>query len=63
MTHYSPELKSYAKNGFRSAEEWSTLGRDVHSDAQPRAEAIFKGIVVRLFTRDQTHLRPRHRLP
>jgi hypothetical protein len=59
MTHYSPELKMYAKNGLRSAEEWTSLGREVQSQAKPRAEVDFRGVVVPLFTRDQTHLKAR----
>jgi hypothetical protein len=51
----------YAKNGLRSADEWSTLGRDVESEAKPRAQVDFRGTIVRLFTRDQTQLKARNR--
>ncbi len=57
MTHYDQTLKTYADNGFRSADEWLTLGREVTPGAEPRAEAMHHRQAVALYTRAQT--RPR----
>jgi hypothetical protein len=59
MTHYDQALKIYADNGYRSAVEWLSLGREVASDATPRAEAMHNRTPVALFTRDQTKQRSR----
>jgi hypothetical protein len=54
MTHYDQGLKMYADNGFRSAAEWLSLGREVEAGATPRVEALHGRTPVALYTRDQT---------
>ena len=59
MTHYDQTMKAYSDNGFRSAVEWLSLGREVAPDATPRTEAIHNRAPVALYTRDQTTKRSR----
>lgn len=59
MTHYDETMKTYAANGYRSATEWLSLGREVEAGATPRAEAVRSGSAIALFTRDQTTRRVR----
>jgi hypothetical protein len=62
MKHYDQVLRVYADSGMRSAADWVSLGREVHADAKPRAQATHKGAprgeAVALYTRDQTRRRP-----
>jgi hypothetical protein len=59
MNQYDGELKTYADNGLRTAEDWTTLGRDVESGAKPRLDVLHRGALLPLYTRGQTHPRPR----
>ena len=59
MTHYDQTMKAYSENGYRSAAEWLSLGREVVPDATPRTEAIHNRAPVALYTRDQTTKRSR----
>jgi hypothetical protein len=59
MTHYDQTMKAYADNGYRSAVEWLSLGREVAAGATPRTEAIHNRAPVALYTRDQTTKRSR----
>jgi hypothetical protein len=54
MRHFDSVLRVYAQQGFRSVEEWLTLGRDVPARTGSRVEAQCHGRAVALFTRDQT---------
>jgi hypothetical protein len=54
MTHYDQTMKAYAANGFRSAAEWLTLGREVEAGVASRAEAVRNGLTIPLYTRGQT---------
>jgi hypothetical protein len=54
MQHYDSELKTYADSGLRSAHDWASLGRDVKPDSKPRMETMHRGVVVPLYSRDQT---------
>ncbi|MGA3065353.1 MAG: hypothetical protein ABSF29_00745 [Tepidisphaeraceae bacterium] len=58
MYQCDPILKMYAENGLRTAEDWTSLGRDLTAGMKPRVDAIFRGANVSLFSRDQTHARP-----
>jgi hypothetical protein len=58
MSQINPELKSYAKSGFRTAAEWVSLGREVESGAKSRVDVTVRGELIGLFTRDQTHHKP-----
>jgi hypothetical protein len=50
-------LKMYADSGLRTVEHWVTLGRDITDGAKPRVDAAHRGLLVSLYSRDQTHLR------
>jgi hypothetical protein len=51
-------LRMYAESGLRTVEDWTTLGRDVASGANPRLRATDHGLPVSLYSRDQTQRRP-----
>lgn len=59
MTHYDETMKAYSENGYRSAAEWLSLGREVAAGAAPRTEANHNRQIVALYTRDQTTKRSR----
>jgi len=59
MTHYDETMKAYSENGYRSAVEWLSLGREVAPGAAPRLEAVHNRVPVALYTRDQTTKRAR----
>jgi hypothetical protein len=59
MRQMDKELKTYADNGLRSAGGWLTMGREVPSGTKPRSSATSQGVIVELFTRDQTQPRSR----
>ena len=63
MTHYDQTMKAYSDNGYRSAAEWLSLGREVQAGSTPRAEAVHNRLAIPLFTRDQTAKKPRQRRP
>jgi len=52
-------LKMYAEAGMRTVEDWAMSGRDVVSGSKSRVTAPYRGAQVDLYTRDQTHIRPR----
>ena len=54
MSQFDKDLRMYAKNGLRSAEDWLTCSRKVHEGAKPRANVTCRGQLFELFTRDQT---------
>jgi len=59
MNQFDTVLKMYADNGLRTVEDWKTLGRDIESEAEPRTETLHRGVVLPLYSRGQTHVRPR----
>jgi hypothetical protein len=59
MTLFAQTMNAYSDNGFRSAAEWLSLGREVAADATPRTEAMHNRMPVALYTRDQTTKRSR----
>jgi hypothetical protein len=59
MTHYDQTMKAYSDNGYRSAAEWLSLGREVTPGSTPRTEAMHHSAAVALYTRDQTTKRSR----
>ena len=59
MKHFDTTLKQYAKSGYRSSEEWATLGREVVAGARARIDATLRGTPVGLYTGDQTRVKPR----
>jgi hypothetical protein len=59
MTHYDQTMKAYSENGYRSAAEWLSLGREVAPGAAPRVEAMHNRQAIPLYTRDQTTKRSR----
>ena len=61
MQHYDSELKTYADSGLRSAHDWASLGRDVKPESKPRMETMHRGVVVPLYSRDQTRALRRDR--
>lgn len=54
MKHFDTTLKQYAKSGYRSAEEWASLGRVVLDGASARIDTTARGKTVSLYTGDQT---------
>ena len=59
MRHFDKDLKMYAENGLRSAQDWLTWGRQVEDGQTPRASITCRGQLVELFTREQTRQRQR----
>ncbi len=59
MYQYDSVLKMYAGSGLRTIEDWVTLGRDVEAGAEPRVDAKHRGTLLPLYSRGQTHARPR----
>jgi hypothetical protein len=59
MKHFDTALKQYAKSGYRSSEEWASLGREVVAGARARIEATQRGSPVGLYTGDQTRVKSR----
>ena len=59
MSQFNSELKSYAKNGLRTAEEWVSLGREVTTDAKSRIDVTYRGATLGLFAREQTLPKPK----
>jgi hypothetical protein len=59
MNHVDPELKTYAENGLRSAEDWATIGRQLKEGVKPRTQIMHRRQTVELYGRDQTLLRTR----
>jgi hypothetical protein len=59
MNQFDSVLKMYADSGLRTVEDWTTRGRDIEAGAKPRADTQHRGVLLSLFTRDQT--RPRAR--
>jgi len=57
MKHFDTTLKQYAKSGYRSAQEWASLGRVVVIGASPRVGASCRGNPVSLYSADQTQLK------
>ena len=54
MNYRDMETQAYADSGFRTAEDWASLGREVERDSTPRADTLQRGKKVPLYTRDQT---------
>jgi hypothetical protein len=54
MNHVDPDLKTYAENGLRSAEDWATMGRQIKEGVKARTEILHRRQTVGLFGRDQT---------
>jgi hypothetical protein len=54
MSQFHKELKMYAENGLRSADDWLSSGRRVHNGEKPKANVNCRGQAYELFTRDQT---------
>jgi hypothetical protein len=48
MKHFDTTLKQYAKSGYRSAQEWASLGRIVVIGATARVDASCRGKPVSL---------------
>jgi hypothetical protein len=61
MYQYDSVLKMYADSGLRTIEDWTALGRDLETGAKPRVDTPHRGERVPLYSRDQTHPRPRSR--
>ena len=59
MKHFDTTMKQYAKSGYRSCEEWASLGREVVAGARARIDATQRGSPVGLYTGDQTRMKPR----
>ena len=57
MKHFDSTLKQYAKSGYRSAQEWASLGRVVVIGASARVDASCRGKPVGLFSADQTQIK------
>jgi hypothetical protein len=56
MNHCDGVLKMYAEAGMRTLEDWALAGRDVIDGSKSRAESTYHGLVVPLYTRDQTNI-------
>lgn len=59
MKHFDKELQHLADNGYRTSEDWLTLGRAVESGSAPRTSITSRGRALELFSRDQTKVMPR----
>jgi hypothetical protein len=58
MNHFDSNLKMYATNGLRTADDWALRGRTVNIDAKACAQADLRGAHIPLYTRVQTTLKP-----
>jgi hypothetical protein len=58
MYQFDPVLKMYAESGLRTAEDWTSLGRDLVGGSKPRVDTPHRGTIIPLFSRDQTQQRP-----
>jgi hypothetical protein len=56
MNHSDPELKTYAENGLRSAEDWAAMGRQLKDGTKPRTEMMHRNKALLLYGRDQTRM-------
>lgn len=65
MNHSDPELKTYAENGLRSAEDWAAMGRQLKDGISPRTQILHRNKPVLLYGRDQTrmHTKPAETTP
>jgi hypothetical protein len=61
MSQYDSVLKIYAESGLRTVENWIALGREIASGAKPRSDTPYRGALLPLYSRDQTHARARSR--
>ena len=57
MGQFAKDLKAYADNGLRTADDWMSLGRQVNEGTAARSSATWRGQSFDLFSRDQTHKR------
>jgi hypothetical protein len=57
MNQIDNVLKTYAKSGMRTPDDWASSGRDIVEGAVSRAQATLRGVQVDLFSRDQTRMR------
>jgi len=57
MNQIDNVLKTYAKSGMRTLEDWASSGRDIVEGSVSRANAPYRGAQVPLYSRDQTQLR------
>jgi hypothetical protein len=57
MSQFGKDLKVYSDNGFRSTEDWFTLGRDIKPHSVCRVTLKVRGDDLKLFSRDQTQPR------
>jgi hypothetical protein len=56
MNHYDKDLKMYADSGLRTAEDWNSLGRAIDAGTKPQVEAVNRGAMVLLYSRNQTRI-------
>jgi hypothetical protein len=56
MNHSDPQLKTYAENGLRSAEDWAAMGRQLKDGITPRTQIMHRSKPVLLYGRDQTRI-------
>jgi len=56
MNHYDRDLKMYADSGLRTAEDWTSLGREIEEGTKPQVETLNRGAAVSLYTRSQTRM-------
>jgi len=61
MNQYDGVLRMYADSGLRTIEDWAILGRDIASGEKPRLDTPHRGGTLSLYSRGQTHPRPRSR--
>jgi hypothetical protein len=59
LSQFDSVLRMYADSGLRTAPDWITRGRDVETGAKARLDTPHRGQTLSLFSRDQTHVRPR----
>ena len=59
MKHFDKDLQHLADNGFRSSEDWLSLGREVVGGSVPRTTMTHRGLAMPLFTRSQTQMKPK----
>jgi len=65
VNHSDPQLKAYAENGLRSAEDWAAMGRQLKDGIKPRTQIMHRSKPVLLYGRDQTrmHTKPAETAP
>lgn len=54
MNQFDSILRMYSDNGLRTSEDWMARGRDIADGVKARVDMPHRGVMLALFSRDQT---------